>query len=135
MNEGRTVWQISGGPSSRAYADIFLRHGVGLVGPTGAGPWNSERSDEDYEGGFVRQIASEAKPGDLLLLRNGVSRICAVGLVCGDYQFFPQFDDVNGWDLVHGRRVRWCKLPEEYDFGGSMFGANPPRISRVWSEA
>ncbi len=24
------VWQISGGPAMRAYASVFLRHGVGL---------------------------------------------------------------------------------------------------------
>ncbi len=31
------VWQISGGPASRSYADVFLRHGVGLIGPGDAG--------------------------------------------------------------------------------------------------
>ena len=25
------VWQISGGPASRAYAEVFLRHGVALI--------------------------------------------------------------------------------------------------------
>ena len=29
------------------------------------------------------------------------------------------------------RRVRWCRLPVEHKFGGSVFGANPPRCSRV----
>lgn len=135
MNGQRTVWQISGGPAARTYAEVFLRHGVGLVGPTGAGPWTTARREDDYDGAFVRQIANEVKPGDVFLLRNGLSRACAVGLVCGDYQFFPQFDDVNGWDLQHGRRVRWCRLPEEYDFGGSMFGANPPRISRALNDS
>jgi hypothetical protein len=27
----RAVWQISGGPASRAYAEVFLRHGVAPV--------------------------------------------------------------------------------------------------------
>jgi hypothetical protein len=44
------------------------------------------------------------------------------------------FDDVNGWDLQHSRRVRWCPLPEEHVFTGAVFGANPPRCSRVWNE-
>ena len=61
----------------------------------------------------------------------GLSTIRAVGLVASEYQYLPQFDDVNGWDLQHGRRVRWCPLPEPYDFGGRVFGANPPRLSRV----
>ena len=67
----------------------------------------------------------------MLLLRTGISTICAVGLVASEYQYQPQFDDINGWDLQHGRRVRWCILPEPYDFGEPVFGANPPRLSRV----
>jgi hypothetical protein len=30
---GFAVWQISGGPATRAYAEVFLRHGVALIGP------------------------------------------------------------------------------------------------------
>lgn len=133
MEGPRTIWQISGGPASRTYKDIFLQHGIALIGPGGPGPWAVGRPDIDYSGGHVRQIAGEVKSGDVFLLRHGTSRISAVGLVSGDYEFYRQFDDVNGWDLGHGRRVRWSKLPEEYDFGSSVFGANPPRISRVRS--
>ena len=39
-------------------------------------------------------------------------RIAAVGLVAGDYLYVNAFDDVNGWDLQHARRVRWCRLPD-----------------------
>jgi hypothetical protein len=131
MNEPRTIWQISAGPASRNYEDLFFQYGVALIGPAGPGVWTLDRSDTNYGGGYVRQIANELKAGDVVLLRHGTSRISAVGLVCGDYQFFPQFDDVNGWDLEHGRRVRWNKLPEQYNFGRAVFGANPPRISRV----
>ncbi len=27
----RTIWQVSGGPTTRSYADIFLKYGVGLI--------------------------------------------------------------------------------------------------------
>jgi hypothetical protein len=30
--------------------------------------------------------------------------------------------------------VRWCRLPEEHSIGSAVFGANPPRCSRVWNE-
>ena len=113
------------------YADQFLNHGIALIGPGDPGPWCSERSDEEFEGGFVRRFATELRVGDVLLLRMGLSTIRAVGLVACAYQYLPQFDDVNGWDLQHGRRVRWCPLPEPYDFRGRVFGANPPRLSRV----
>ena len=130
VNE-HTIWQVSAGPTDRSYADQFLKYGVALIGPGDAGLWSPDRSDEEFEGGFVRRFASELCSGDVLLLRTGQTAIRAVGLVTGKYQYLPQFDDVNGWDLQHGRRVRWCPLPEPYDFGRPVFGANPTRISRV----
>lgn len=131
MPSTRAVWQVSGGPGNRSYADVFLRCGVALIGPGDAGPWSADRDDGDYEGGFVRRFASEAKEGDTVLLRTGTSKIRAVGIMSSGYQYLNQFDDVNGWDLQHARRVRWKELPSEYDFGFLVFGANPPRFSRV----
>ena len=125
------IWQVSAGPSDRSYADRLLDHGVALIGPGDTGPWRSERSDDELGGGFVRRFVTELRTGDVLLLRSGISAVCAVGLVASEYQYLTQFDDVNGWDLQHGRRVRWCPLPELYDFGEPVFGANPPRLSRV----
>ncbi len=130
----RAVWQISAGPGSRSYADVFLKHGVALIGPGDAGPWTAARDDGDFEGGFVRRFASEVATGDVCLLRTGIATIAAVGLVAGSYQYVNAFDDVNGWDLQHARRVRWCQLPEEHAFASPVFGANPPRCARVWSE-
>jgi hypothetical protein len=130
----RAVWQISAGPASRSYAEVFLKHGVALIGPGDAGPWTPERDDDQFEGGFVRRFAAEVGAGDVVLLRTGIATIAAVGLVAGDYQYVNAFDDVNGWDLQHARRVRWCRLPEEHAFSGASFGANPPRCSRVWNE-
>ena len=133
-DSSHAVWQISGGPVSRAYADVFLRHGVASIGPGDAGPWSPERGDDTFEDGVVRRFASEAAVGDVFLLRTGLATITALGLVAGDYLYVNAFDDVNGWDLQHVRRVRWCRLPAEHAFGSSVFGANPPRCSRVLHE-
>lgn len=130
----RGVWQLAAGQASRRYADVFLRYGVGLIGPGDAGPWKPERDDDEFEGGFVRRFASEVQVGDVFLLRTGISKISAVGIVASDYLYLNQFDDVSGWDLQHARRVRWCSLPDEYSFNGPVFGANPPRLSRTQSE-
>ncbi|MDF0674957.1 MAG: hypothetical protein P0120_11575 [Nitrospira sp.] len=127
----KTVWQVSGGPSNRSYIDLLLKHGVALIGPGAIGPWHSDRKDELYEGHFVRHFATEVHVGDIVLLRHGMSAVVAVGLVASDYAYLPQFDDVNGWDLQHARRVRWFKLPHPHDFCAPVFGASPPRLSRV----
>lgn len=128
------VWQVAAGPSDRSYVDQFLKYNVALIGPGDSGPWHANRPDEEFEGGFVRRFASQLCVDDIILLRTGRSTVGAVGLVASDYEYFPQFDDVNGWDLQHGRRVRWFALPERYDFGKEVFGANPSRLSRVLSE-
>jgi len=77
MKEKRSVWQISGGPSDRTYADIFLKHSVALIGPGDAGPWNTERDDKEFEGSFVRRFAGEVQKEDVFLLRTGISTIRA----------------------------------------------------------
>jgi hypothetical protein len=128
------VWQVSAGPASRSYATALLRHGVALIGPGDAGPWTPERDDNDFEGGFVRRFASEVTNGDVILLRTGLATVAAVGLVAGDYLYLNAFDDVNGWDLQHARRVRWSPLAEPHTFEGAPFGANPRRCAQVWSQ-
>lgn len=134
MKSNPSIWQLAGGPASRPYADVFLKYGVGLIGPGDAGPWKTERNDEEFESGFVRRFASEMEIGDVVLLRTGMATIAAVGIVASDYVYLNQFDDVNGWDLQHARRISWCRLPQEYSFGDLVFGANPTRCSRIWNE-
>ncbi len=131
MESSTAVWQISGGPASRSYAGILLKNGVGLLGPGDSGPWRSDRDDSEFEGGFIRRWANEIQIGDAILLRSGISKIRAVGIVASEYIYLSSFDDVNGWDLQHARRIRWSELPTEYDFGEMVFGANPPRFSRI----
>jgi hypothetical protein len=125
------LWQLGCGSSNRTYADQFYQFGVGLIGPGDAGAWTADRDDSDYESGSVRHFASEATIGDVVLLRSGTSRLLALGLVASPYMYLPQFEDVNGWDLQHARRIRWYRLPTEYDFDQPVFGAFPRRFSRV----
>ncbi len=127
----RTVWQVYAGTGAGGYADVFMKHGVALVAPGDAGPWRPDRDDAEFEGGVVRRFATEAQIGDVVLLRTGLSTIRAVGLIASDYVYLPQFDDVNGLDLQHARRVRWYALPDEYDFGVRVFGTSTPRFSQV----
>ena len=135
-----SIWQLTGTPEGRPNAELFLRHGLALIGPGDPGPWTPQRDDDEFAdavgpsgGSVVRRFASEVKVGDVVLLRTGIASIIAVGIVASEYLYLNQFDDVNGWDLQHGRRVRWYRLPQEYTFGSLVFGANPSRFSRVWT--
>lgn len=133
-NSVRQVWQIAAGDAMRSYTDVFLTYGVALIGPGWAGRWTQDAQDDAFEGSYVRRFASEVTIGDAIVLRRGVANIVAIGLVASDYSFEEAFDDVAGWDLQHARRVRWCHLPKEQDFGKAVFGANPSRFSRVHSQ-
>jgi hypothetical protein len=126
----RIIWQVSAGPASRSYADVFLRHGVCLIGPGDPGPWSTTRYDYDFAlKGFIENFATKAKPGDIVLLRTGPAAVTAVGIIVGEYSHETRFDDVNGWDLQHCRRVRWCQLPAEYSFASAV--SNLTRFCRV----
>src|SRR5262249_51013621 len=107
------------------------RHGVGLIGPGDAGPWTPERADSDFEGTSVRRFATRAQLGDIALLRAGNSVVKAVGIIASDYEYLAQFDDVNGWDLQHDRRIGWRHPPEDHDFGQAVFAAHPRRFGKV----
>lgn len=120
--KNHAVWQISGKAARRAYAKDMLRYGVALIGPGDAGRWASDRDDEDFNGGQVRRFASELQVGDAVLLRTGARTICALGLVAGPYEYLELFDDVNGLDLQHTRRVRWFELPQEHVFDEAASG-------------
>jgi hypothetical protein len=128
-----TIWQIGAGGRERAYCDLFLRHSVVLIGPGYSGKWTPGKSDDDFEGPFVRRFAQDVKRGHVLVAREGGSRIRAVGLVASDeYLYLDEFADVKGWDLRHAKRVRWSPLIEHV-FDTPVFGANPSRISRTYN--
>lgn len=125
------IWQVPANNEGWHYHDVFLEYGVALIGPGNPGEWTNEQPDEIYGGSFVRRFANEMQPEDVLVLREGLSTILAVGEVCGAYEYLEQFDEVNGWDLQHCRRVHWHELPNPHDFGQAVFGARPSRFSRV----
>lgn len=110
----RAVWQVS----------------AGLQGPGDAGPWLPSPYT-DPAASYLRRFVERVAPEDVLLLRTGVATVAAVGTVASDYIYEERFDDVNGWDLQHARRVRWSRLSAPHTFSTRVFGANPARFSRV----
>jgi hypothetical protein len=125
------IWQIAPPATvANSVAEFCLRHGITLLWPGDRGPWSPDRYSDDFAlSDWVRWFAEDMKDGDAVLLRAGLSCIRAVGLITGEYAWEERFDDVHGFDLQHCRRVRWCRLPEEYDFGEAVFTRG--RLSRV----
>lgn len=127
----RTIWQVGGGLSGSTYDEILIKYGVALIGPGDPGKWTPNRSDHDFDGGWVRRFACEPEIGDVVLLRIGADRVVAIGIIASEYEYLEQFDDVHGWDLQHARRIRWKVFPAAQIFPTRLFGANPTRFSRV----
>ncbi len=125
------IWQISP-PASMAdsIADFFILRGVALLWPGDHGRWSSSRYTDNFAVyDWLRWFAEAMADGDAILLRTGPTQIRAVGLVVGGYSYEDRFDDVHGFDLQHCRRVRWCRLPKDYEFGEPVFTRG--RFSRV----
>jgi hypothetical protein len=125
------VWQIAGGTRTRSYSESFLNYGVGLIGPGDPGEYKDDRPDAVYGGqSYVRRFATLPQVGDVFVLRCGKWDIRAVGIVAKGYEYLDEFDDVNGWDLQHARRVRWCPNSQR-NFTRCVFGTRPDRFSEV----
>lgn len=116
------VWQITPPMAMiSSIAEFFIRYGIALLYPGDPGRWSPDRYTEYTLNDWIGWFAERMSDGDVVLLRTGPSRIRAVGLVVGEYSYEDHFDDVHGFDLQHCRRVRWCRLPQDYDFGESVF--------------
>ena len=94
----RNYWQVSAGGGGRDYKDAFIRHGIAFAG------------DEPHE-----SIIQRVKPGDVVILRGGMTKVLAAGEVverngrcCG-----RQADesgwlwDFDGWALPAYCYVDW----------------------------
>lgn len=129
------IWQIVGAAAGRPYAEEMVRYGVMLVGPGDRGPWASPQFDDDSAvRETLRWFAESAAVGDAVVLRTGRSAIRAVGLIAGAYEYSERFDDVNGLDRQHSRRIRWFDLPAVHEFETLVFGQQPATFSRVRSD-
>jgi hypothetical protein len=103
-----TVWQIASGDGNHDYSKVFLDYGVMLVGPGEPGPFHDNR--EVYQNSEWLPSFVDAPVEDLVILkRPSGSRfeVVAVGQIAGAYEYLSQFEDVEGWDLQHSRRVHW----------------------------
>ena len=116
--QGRNLWQHAAGDSDHNHVDICLKWGVILNGPGGEGEWNGgthygylgSRKQAD-----LRRFCEEMEIGDIVVLRIGTRDIYGVGIV-GEYKWCDEFNDVDGWELGHTRRV--CRL-WRYDVNGN----------------
>lgn len=95
-----TYWQVAAGGVGREYSSAFLRYGLAFAG-------NPQRP-----------TLEQVQPGDILLLKRGLSVVTAVGRAveregrCVGYGDKPWLRDFDGWDLPSYCNVEWHVPPE-----------------------
>ena len=129
-----TYWQVAAGEGPRDYSEVFLKYGVILMGSGHIGSFLEHperfRGHKDWRRKIVT-LADRMKCGDVVILKRGQGakgRIVAAGRVTSEYEWLEPFDDVEGWDLRHGRRVEWFKPDSSTLVDGLARGT----ISRVY---
>lgn len=142
------VWQVSAGEDGRDYSAMFRAYDLMFVGPSRFGPFDRDVYAKAAEDGKIRRSAvrrlaeyiDDVATGDVVVLRLG-QRAVALGVVDAEgYRHDETFDDVQGLDLGHTRRVSW---QEALDGELAALQADTPvfpatrggRFSRVFDEA
>ena len=130
--KGRRVWQIGAGDGERVYNDMLLDWDIVAVGDGSYGRWPDcvESYREDYGDRSVttlERLTTGMQAGDIVVLRLGKSSVFGLGIVEGDYAWYDDLGDVDGWALQHCRRVRWVwkydgKQPKMFPENTLKFG-------------
>ncbi len=108
--ENKTIWQQAAGDKDRNYVGICLRWDVILNGPTKFGSFVDCATNYDSlkrKGLDLRRFCVNMNHRDLVVLRLGTNQIFAVGEIDDGYDYREEFNDIDGWDIGHVRRVRW----------------------------
>lgn len=130
---GRTVWQHAAGDQHHNHVSLCLKWGV-IVGGPGTKSWCKYTDDEKREErAEVRRLCDEMREGDVVVLKMGLSRLHGIGVV-GNYEHVDEFNDIDGWELGHARRIRWlhtnCKGK---DFETNVFARSA--TTRLYTES
>lgn len=104
---GKSIWQVAAGDTDREYSKIFLKWDVILIGSGRYGRWPNQDYNNSKNSNELKRFCEGVKDQDLVVLRSGTNKVLAVGEVVGDYEWYNEFGDVDGWNLEHTRRVRW----------------------------
>jgi hypothetical protein len=108
------IWQMASGSEGHDFSQLCLDHDVMILGPGRYGPFDPKTYKAPIENGeftkakigYVGHLHGRVQCGDYVVLRYG-HLVRAIGLVASDYEFNSIFDDIDGWDLQHSRRVIW----------------------------
>ena len=114
----KNLWQHAAGDGDNNHVEMCLKWGVILHGPGRDGEWNGG-THYSYLGRKqtdLRRFCEEMQNGDIVVLRMRTKEIYGVGEIVGEYKWCDEFNDVDGWDLGHMRRVCWLW---RYDVNGN----------------
>ena len=134
----KTIWQQAAGDTYCNLVDLCLKWDVILNGPGSYGSWpeceGSLREGEESERKItdLRRFCEQMNDGDIVVLRLGTSSIYGIGQIIGEYEWCDSFNDVDGWDIGHVRRICWLwkykERPKEFDTYTLKLGDTTQRL-------
>lgn len=137
-------WQVAAGEGARDYSPVFLEFGIMAIGAGNPGPYFEHKDYYEGHRNWRSQVVAFAKKvqlGDVVILKKPYHRqwkILAVGRVTGEYEYSALFDDVEGWDLQHCRKVEWVEPSSKTCVGGLARGTfirvNSPNLQNKATE-
>lgn len=119
--EGITVWQHAAGDWGHEHVDTCLEWEAILIGP-GDRLW--AETERDHQRDEVVAFCEKMQSGDIVVLKMGRREIYGVGYIAG-YEWCDEFNDVDGWNLGHTRRVRWVWTYKENNNKVKKFNGLP----------
>ena len=136
--EGKMIWAVACGEnySGRDFTKVCTDWDVILIGSGKNGPYFENKALYGKSSKFKRdgykEFAEDIKDGHIIVLHHGMSKILGVGMVVGDYNWSKLFEDIDGWDLQHYRRVRWLPL-KGVDPGSKSIALGRGRVHKIHS--
>ncbi len=128
------IWKVGAGDGNRSHADLLRQYDVFAAGPGEPGPYEPGRPYV-FDGGEKRHIPQfyeEVQPGDVFIMRVGVSDVQGIGIVQdGQAEYDEAWGDVDGWNVSHIRRVKWISGPTDA-LGREGFGSQGSTLQRLW---
>ncbi len=100
---GKTLWQVGAGDTDRSYGKHCKQFDVMIAGPGDLSPYEDSRYAHRCDiRNSLRRFCTEARRGDVVLLRLGTGDVLAVGEIADDAaERLDAFADIDGWDLQH----------------------------------
>ena len=146
LTEGRRIWEFAPGRKA-VYWDEFLEKGIAAMGWDRLGDLRQFKSREELtetlkdaynsentpwnDSLALWQWTNEVKPGDIILAKKGRREIVGMGVVTGEYEYYPEREKYKHVHKTDWREKGPWQLPEGFNLNVKTLTDITPYEDRV----